>query len=286
MIVKPKEIWLIPLTNCVFTYKIKLCNLRFVKFDSKGEIVMIYYGYARVSTPTQDIQRQVRNIREFYSKTSIVTEAYTGTKIDRPGWNNLYDNIMKDIENQKEVTVIFDSVSRMSRNADDGYKLYQELYDKGVNLIFLNEPHINTDTYKKATEKKIELQGTKEDIIFNAINEYLMELAKEQIKIAFDQAQKEVDDLRKRTSQGMATAKLKGKQIGQKKGARLHLKDKQPILEIIQEYSIKKGLKDKDVMIIINEKIYKGRRTKSGKEMNISVNTYYKYKKELKTPTK
>ena len=45
-----------------------------------------------------------------------------------------------------------------------------------------------------------------------------MELAKEQIRLAFIQAQKEVDDLRQRTKEGIETARRDGKQIVQKKG--------------------------------------------------------------------
>ena len=39
-----------------------------------------------------------------------------------------------------------------------------------------------------------------------------------QIEIAFDQAQKEVDDLRQRTKEGLETARINGKQIGRVKG--------------------------------------------------------------------
>ena len=49
----------------------------------------------------------------------------------------------------------------MSRNADDGFKLYEQLYNKGVNLVFLKEPHINTETYthkKTLQEKKLPVQ--------------------------------------------------------------------------------------------------------------------------------
>ena len=78
----------------------------------------------------------------------------------------------------------------MSRNAETGFQIYQELYDKGVELVFLKEPHINTATYKKALSNNIELTGTKTDIILKAINEYLMDLAKEQIIIAFEQSER------------------------------------------------------------------------------------------------
>ena len=105
----------------------------------------------------------------------------------------------------------------MSRNAETGFQVYQELYEKGVELVFLKEPHINTETYKKALSHNIAMTGTKTDIILKAINEYLMELSKEQIIIAFAQAEKEVSDLHQRTKEGIETAKRNGKQIGRQK---------------------------------------------------------------------
>ena len=56
-------------------------------------------------------------------------------------------------------TIVFDSVSRMSGNADEGFNAYEELYNRGVSLVFLKEPHINTDTYKQALESNIKLTG-------------------------------------------------------------------------------------------------------------------------------
>ncbi len=32
-------------------------------------------------------------------------------------------------------TIIFDSVSRMSRDSEEGYNLYEELFDKGIELV-------------------------------------------------------------------------------------------------------------------------------------------------------
>ena len=81
----------------------------------------------------------------------IIEEAFTGTKIDRPEWNKLYKKA------KSGDTIIFDSVSRMSRNAEDGFNTYEELYNRGINLVFLKEPHINTDTYKKSLTGLTEL---------------------------------------------------------------------------------------------------------------------------------
>lgn len=45
--------------------------------------------------------------------------------------------------------MVFNSVSRMSRNAEEGFALYEDLYHKGIRLVFLKEHHIDTETYKK-----------------------------------------------------------------------------------------------------------------------------------------
>lgn len=176
---------------------------------------MCIYGYCRISTKQQSIERQIRNIKTEYNTAVIVTEAYSGTTLNRPEWNKLYKKI------KEGDTIIFDSVSRMSRDADEGFLLYEELYNKGIELVFLKEPHINTATYKKALQNNVAMTGTNVDYILEGINKYLMALAKEQIKLAFEQAQKEVDDLHQRTKEGIATARLNGKQIGQKQGVKL-----------------------------------------------------------------
>ena len=173
------------------------------------------YGYCRISTKQQSIERQVRNIKAAYPDADIKQEAYTGTKIDRP----VFDSLIAALKPGD--TVVFDSVSRMSRNAEDGYNLYQDLYNKGINLVFLKEHHIDTDTYKSALTNQLAMTGDDTDLIFQGINAYLLRLAAKQIKLAFEQAQKEVDDLHQRTKEGIQTAKLNGKQVGQKQGAKL-----------------------------------------------------------------
>ena len=223
---------------------------------------MKIYGYCRISTNKQNIERQIRNIKKEYPNAIMVTEEYTGTKINgRVEFNKLL-KIIKQGD-----TIIFDSVSRMSRNAKEGFKLYQELYNQGIELIFLKEPHINTSTYKKALNNNLTMTGTNVDYILKGVNEYLMSLAKEQIKLAFEQAEKEVKDLHQRTKEGIETARRNGKQIGQKKGSKLITKKSTIAKGQIITYSkdFDGTLKDKDVIKIIG----------------ISRNTYYKYKKEL-----
>lgn len=220
------------------------------------------YGYCRISTPTQNIDRQIRNIQAAYPDAKIIQEVFTGTTFQ--GREKL-EKLLRIVK--QDDTIIFDSVSRMSRSAEEGFALYQSLFDLGVHLVFLKEPHINTDTYRKALNVQIGLTGDKVDFILEGVNRYLMELAKEQIRLAFEQSQKEVDDMRQRTREGMLTAKMNGKQIGQKPGAKLHVKKADAAKEIILKHSKSFGgsLSDTEVM----------------KLAGISHNTYYKYKAEV-----
>lgn len=223
---------------------------------------MTTYGYARISTKKQNIERQIRNILAEAPDARIYEEAYTGTTTERKEWKKL----LKQLKTGD--TIIFDSVSRMSRNAEEGFATYEELFNNGVKLVFIKEPHINTDTYRSAIDTGITMTGTTVDFILEGINKYLMALAKEQIRLAFEQSEKEVQDLHQRTKEGIETARQNGKQIGQKEGAKLTTKKsiaaKAEILKHCKDFG--GSLNDIDTM----------------KLTGLARNTYYKYKRELK----
>lgn len=231
---------------------------------NKGEYIMCrVYGYCRISTKKQSIDRQVRNILELYPQADIRKEVYTGTKLEG---RTEFQKILKNIK--RGDTIVFDSVSRMSRDAEEGFILYQELYDNGIELIFIKEPHINTITYKEALTNNVELTGTDVDCILRGVNEYLMRLAEKQIIIAFEQAEKEVEDLRQRTREGIETARLNGKQIGRTEGTKVTTKKSIEAKKQIIKYSkdFEGSLSDAEVIKLIG----------------INRKTYYKYKKELR----
>ncbi len=221
------------------------------------------YGYARISRKEQSIDRQIRNIKNEYPDAVILQEAFTGTRMDRPEWSKLCNRA------KSGDTIIFDSVSRMSRNADEGVQNYFDLYEKGIQLVFLKEKYINTEIYAENLKDKIELTGTDEDEIFKGLNNYFRKLAEKQIRIAFEQAEKEVIDLRQRTREGIETARLNGKQIGQVTGSKLHVKKEGPAKELIRKYS-----KDFDGILEDPECM---------KLVGVARNTYYKYKGQLKS---
>lgn len=220
------------------------------------------YGYVRISNKSQNAERQIRNILDEFPDAYIVKEIFTGTTSERPEWQKLLKKI------RQGDGIVFDSVSRMSRNADEGFETYKGLFGKGINLFFLKEPHINTDTYRTALTGQISETGTDVDLILEGINKYLLRLAEQQIRLAFEQAEKEVQDLRQRTKEGMLTARLNGKQIGRRKGCNIitekEIRAKKEIIKKAKEFG---GIyTDKDLMKVIG----------------ISSGTYYRYKKELK----
>lgn len=232
---------------------------------------MSVFGYCRISTPSQNIERQVRNIAAAYPTAHIIREIYTGTACQ--GRKEL-DKLLHAV--QPGDTIVFDSVSRMSRSADEGCALYRELYNRGVNLCFLKEPHINTDTYRQALQRQPgAAPQTGSDAtdrfvcgIMDALSRYTADLAAEQICLAFAQAQKEVDDLHQRTREGLMTARLNGRQIGQQPGRKLNIKKSAPCKEQIKKYSRDFGGTLTDAECI--------------KLIGIARNTYYKYKRELR----
>ena len=92
-----------------------------------------------------------------YPQAQIITEVFTGTKVDRPQFTRLLEIVKADD------ILIFHSASRMSRNAKEGYEIYEKLFKDNVNLIFLKEPHINTETYKKALSNQLTMTDTPVD---------------------------------------------------------------------------------------------------------------------------
>lgn len=224
---------------------------------------MIIYGYCRVSKPTQKIERQIENITAVYPDARIIKEIHTRTSMEgRKEWKRLMRVV------QPGDVIVFDSVSRMSGNEEEGFQEYKRLYEQDVELVFLKEPHINTTTYKAALSKQVELTGTKVDYLLRGVNDFLMALAEEQIRLAFQQSEKEVMDLRQRTREGLREAQRRGAVLGRPGGKKYNTKKGEKAKEIIRKHDKEFGgtLKYDEVIAIAK----------------ISKNTYYKYKREIR----
>ena len=216
------------------------------------------YGYCRVSTPKQNLKRQEDNIRSLFPDAIIYSDVYTGKTSDRPQFQKLLKKVTRgDI-------IVFDEVSRMSRNAHEGFQDYLSLLNRGIDLKFLKEPQIDSEVYKAAQGKQIELTGDEiTDPIIQGVNEALHKLIERQIKAAFEQAEKERLLLSNRTKEGMA----KGRKAGRIKGVKQTRKIESTAKRLIRKNCKLFGgsLNNKETM----------------KLAGISAPTFYKYVREM-----
>ena len=230
------------------------------------------YGYVRISTMKQKLQRQIDNIKALYPDAVIIDETYTGTTTARPKWNKLVEKIKKESAKGTKVTLVFDEVSRMSRNAEEGFRVYQELFDMGVKLVFLKEHYIDSDIYANSI-KKADV-NTGKSYLDEGLKIIMMGIAKEQIEVAFQTAQQEVEYLHKRTSEGVRKAMAEGKTVGRSKGA----------VQGVNFKETKKATATKEI-IMKHSKDFNGTLNDAEvmKLAGVARNTYYKYKAELKS---
>ncbi len=90
------------------------------------------FGYARVSTEAQNLDRQLDAL-EKYGVDMIYNEKMTGTKKNRPELTKLLDRITEGD------TVVVESLSRLGRSTKDLIELTEIFQSKGVNLVSLKE---------------------------------------------------------------------------------------------------------------------------------------------------
>lgn len=133
------------------------------------------YGYARVSTKSQDLQRQL-DILEKYNCDEILTEKITGTKKSRPQINHLKSVI------RKGDTLVIESWSRLGRSTKDLIELMEYFSTKGVTVISNKE---NFDTHTP--------QGKLMLTVFQAFAEF------------------ERDLISQRTKEGLSSARARGR---------------------------------------------------------------------------
>lgn len=236
---------------------------------------MKVFGYCRISTKKQSLERQVENICKAYSSAQIFKETFSGNTLDRPQWQKLKQKALKLASNGEDVTIVFDSVCRMSRNADEGFQEYQELFRQNISLVFLKEPHINTEVYRNIMNKQLDIIADTGDTatdtfintIIGAVQNYQTALAEKQIHLAFEQAEKEVRSISARTREGMRASGAAKKISQSKKGTSYDVRKADSAKKMIIKYSknFNGFLSDVDCLRLIG----------------ISRNTYYKYKREL-----
>lgn len=89
------------------------------------------YGYARVSTAVQELEVQILTL-EAEGCERIFTEKFTGSKTDRPEFNELRAHL------EDGDTLIVTKLDRLARNTEEGIRVIRELFEQGVKVHVLN----------------------------------------------------------------------------------------------------------------------------------------------------
>ena len=107
-------------------------------------------AYMRISTKEergkQKFTRQEQAIARWCKENDteindrrIYRDDASGKSFDRPAWKELENDLVSGD------TVVFKDICRFTREYENGFRKYMELLDKGINLVFIDNPTISTD---------------------------------------------------------------------------------------------------------------------------------------------
>lgn len=96
----------------------------------KGDF-LVKYGYARVSTLNQDLESQIQMLEKEECK-KIYSEKFTGTKFDRPKFQELLSVL------EKGDSLVVTKLDRFARSTEHAIQTIKMLFDKGVKVHILN----------------------------------------------------------------------------------------------------------------------------------------------------
>lgn len=153
------------------------------------------FAYLRVSTKDQNIDRQRESVLQYcednnieIQERDIITDKQSGKDFNREGYQTLKNSLLRSGD-----TLIIKELDRLGRDMTMIKEEWQDLQKKGVSIIVIDTPILNT-------VGKSDLEKT---LISNIVFELLSYMAeKERLKI------------KKRQEEGISAAKSKGIKFG------------------------------------------------------------------------
>lgn len=217
------------------------------------------YFYMRISTKEeadkQSFQRQNKALEKYaevnnlkYNSRTVFKDDTSGATFDREDWKAL-ESIVRSGD-----TIIFKEISRFTRQAEEGYDKYMSLMDKGINLIFLDNPTVSTDYIKQLTNI-----ANRQELVTKTALEGTIKLL---LIVELDRVQKEREIFIQRIKQGIEAS---DKKSGRKKGQLDKMSEE--LEEDIKKFISDRSIKQVDLM----------------RKHNISRNTLKKYVEILST---
>lgn len=212
-----------------------------------------YYIYMRISTKEsndkQSFNRQEKSLQAYATNNNIeyllqFKDDTTGSTFNRSEWAKL-EKLLHEGD-----TIVFKEISRFTRQAEEGYSKYMELMNKGINLVFIDNPTVSTDYIKQLCKV-----ANEQDLVAKTALESTIKLL---LIVELDRVQKEREIIVKRIKQGIEAS-------DKKSGRKFNSIDKMTdeLRTDIFEFLSDRGIKQIDLM----------------NKHNISRNTLKKYVK-------
>lgn len=209
------------------------------------------YSYMRISTKEstdkQSFNRQAKSLKAYAEANKIeylleFKDDKSGSTFDRQEWKKL-ESILHEGD-----TIVFKEISRFTREAENGYAKYMELMNKGINLVFIDNPTVSSDYIKNLTR----IADTQQLVTKTALEGTIKLL----LIVELDRVQQEREVIVKRIKQGIQAS---DKKSGRKTGNLDKMSDS--LREDIKEFLNDRSIKQVDLM----------------RKYNISRNTLKKY---------
>lgn len=183
------------------------------------------YGYCRVSTKHQSLQRQISALLNYgINERFIFSDKYSGKTLDRAGINELL-SIIKPGDK-----IVIKEVDRLGRNRKETKELIIYFIKNDIELICLDMPYLKEFIIDKIKENEGFLE-----IMANALLDVILEVAQQERKRIVD-----------RTSEGRKRAVLEGRKFG--RDSKLSLEK----FKVYYDKFLKREMKAKDIQKELN----------------------------------
>lgn len=218
------------------------------------------FAYMRISTAEergkQKFDRQEQAITRWAKENNVTIsprrifkDDASGKSFDRPEWRELEGELVKG------ATVVFKDICRFTREYDNGFTKYMELYHKGINLVFIDNPCVSTDYIRTMYDVAQKQERIAKKSLENTIELLLL--------VELDRAEKERQTIVKRIKDGIAASpKHSGRPVGK-------LDKMTPQLRSDIEAYIAQGVTDRRITIAQIMKWNKITRNTATKYINI-----------------
>ena len=183
-------------------------------------------GYIRVSTDSQDLEKQRHLLLEYAQRQQLLIDEFINVEMSsrKDTKERRIDELLTKLDEGD--TLIVAELSRLGRNMLETLNIINRLGEQGVQIIFVRQPELST-------------LGSHTKLLL-AIYSYFAEAEREYISL--------------RTKQGLAAAKASGKKLGRPKGSKNKDRVLDPFKQQIAEY-LKLGLNLAAIRKIINNQL-------------------------------